>query len=87
MERSIDHVHLLFARQSHEVNCVTGHADGKTWVFLRVVHRIYKHFAIQDVYVHVVTRSAEKRVQNTCQIRDAFFTRVAEAFRHQGRGE
>src|SRR4249919_3754007 len=55
VERAIDHVHLLLARQPHEIDRVTRHADRQAWVLFRMVHRIHQGLAVEDIDVHVKT--------------------------------
>src|SRR5262245_30165123 len=53
MEGPVDHVHLLLARQPHEVHRVARDANRQARVLLRVVHRVEQHVAVQHVHVHV----------------------------------
>src|SRR4026208_2406100 len=54
VERAVDHVHLLLARETDEIHRVAGHPDGEARVLLRVVHRVHQRLAVQHVDVHVV---------------------------------
>ena len=47
-----------------------------------MIHRIEQHFAVEHVDVHVVSRSAEERVEYARQIRDPVFGDAAEPLRH-----
>src|SRR3954471_10314730 len=49
MERPVDHVHLLLARQPHEVHGVPGYANRQARVVLRVLHGIEQRLAVQHV--------------------------------------
>src|SRR5205823_2914828 len=53
VESSVDDVHLLFARQTHEIDCVAGDANGQMRIFFWMLHCIQQHVAIQHVHVHV----------------------------------
>src|SRR5262245_4122780 len=46
VEGAVDHVHLLLAREAHEVHRVAGHADGEVRVLLRMVHGVEQHLAV-----------------------------------------
>ena len=69
VEGAVDDVHLLLAGQAHEVHRVTGNADGELRVFLRVIHRVEQHRAVEDIHVHVISAGAEERVQHAHQVR------------------
>src|SRR5215207_1956686 len=64
VERAIDDVHLLLAREAHEIDRVPRHANGQARVFLRVLHRVQQRLALQHVDVHVITGRAEECVQD-----------------------
>src|SRR5262245_13922582 len=64
VERAIDHVHLLFAREAHEVHCVARYADREARVLLRMLHRIEQRLAIEHVDVHVVAGGREESIQH-----------------------
>src|SRR5688572_28267289 len=64
MEGAVDHVHLLFARQPHEVDGVTRYADGQAWIFLGMLHGVEQRFAVQHVDVHVEPGAAEVGVHD-----------------------
>src|SRR5580765_5012257 len=51
---TVDHVHLLLARQPHEIHRVAGDADRQARIFLRMIHRVEQHVPVQDVDVHVI---------------------------------
>ena len=51
---SVEDVKLLLASQLDEVDGVAGDANGEVRVVLRVLHRILKGVAVQDVDVGVV---------------------------------
>src|SRR6476469_8821478 len=46
VERPRDHVHLLLAREPHEVDRIPGHPDRQVGILLRVIHRVHQHVAI-----------------------------------------
>src|SRR5512142_2887556 len=87
MEGAGDDVHLLLARQPHEVHGIAGDADGQARVFLRVVHGVHQRLAVQDVDVHVVAGGAEERVEHGGQVGNALLLKPAETDRHDGRGQ
>src|SRR3954464_5451119 len=60
VKRPVDDIHLLLARQTHEINSVPRNADGEVRVVLRMVHRVEKRVAIQDVHIHVKPGRAEE---------------------------
>src|ERR1700754_5013355 len=54
VERAVDHVHLLLARQPDEIDGIARHADRQAWIFVGMVHRIHQRVAVQNVDVHVI---------------------------------
>ena len=84
MESTVDHIHLLLARQTHEVHGVAGNADRQVRVLLRMVHRVQKRLAVQHIHVHVVSGGAEEGVEHVRQIVDAVLGDPAQTLRHQG---
>src|SRR5690349_15546577 len=52
MERAADDIHLLRARQPHEIHGIAGHADGEIRKALRMLHRFHQRVAIEHVDVH-----------------------------------
>src|SRR3954453_21703698 len=73
VERPIDDVHLLLAREPHEVDRVAGHPNRESRIFLGVVHRIEERVAIEHVDVHVEAGGAEECVEHRRQVGDAIF--------------
>src|SRR6476659_9368840 len=73
MKRPINYIHLLFARKAHKVHGISRNANSQVWIVLGVVHRIEKHFSIQHVHIHVITRNTEERVEDSTQISDPIF--------------
>src|SRR5688572_13303283 len=71
VEGAVDDVHLLLARQSHEVHGVARHANGEAWILLRMRHCVEQHVAVQHVDVHVEARAAEVGVEDAGEILDA----------------
>src|SRR5271154_802842 len=55
MESSINHIHLLLARQAHEVHRVSRDANGKVRVLRGIIHCFQQRFTIENIDVHVVT--------------------------------
>src|SRR5947207_1107000 len=70
MECAVDHIHLLLTGQSHEIDCVAGHANGQARVLFRMVHRIDQRFAVEDIHVHVKTGGSEVPVEDRRQVGD-----------------
>src|SRR5512145_732153 len=68
VERPIDDIHLLFARQPHEIDRIARHADRQARVLLRVIHRVEQRVAIQHVDVHVIPGAAEKGVEHRGEV-------------------
>src|SRR6186713_1446403 len=68
VKRPVDDVHLLVARQPHEVHRISGDADGQARVLFGMVHRVEQHVAIEHVHVHVVAGAAEEGVQHAREI-------------------
>src|SRR4051812_13652176 len=87
VERPVDDIHLLLARQTHEVDSVPRNADGQVRVVLRMVHRVEKRVAIQDVHIHVKPGRAEESIQHGGQICNAIGRNTAETLWNQGGGE
>src|SRR3954470_9994745 len=63
-----DDVHLLVAREPHEVHGVAGHANREVRVFLRMVHRVEQRVAIEHVDVDVEAGCAEERVEHPGEV-------------------
>ena len=42
-------------------------------VFLRVIHRVEQHLAVEHIDVHVITAAAEERVHHADEVRDLIF--------------
>src|SRR5262245_10104643 len=53
VEGAVDHVHLLLACESHEVDRVARYANREARILLRVLHRVEQRLAVQHVHVHV----------------------------------
>src|SRR5690349_16525521 len=87
MERPVQHVQLLLARQPHEVHCVSRYTNRKTRIFLRMVHRVQQRIPIEHIHVHVITGRAEERVKHRAQVWRAIFFNSAETFRQQRRSQ
>ena len=87
MECSVDDVHLLFAREPHEVHGVAGHSNRQAGILLRMLHRIEQHVPVQHVHVHVIAGAGKERVQHRGQIDDAIFGNTPETGRHERRRE
>src|SRR5262245_45638826 len=71
VEGSGDHVHLLLAGQTHEVDRVARDANRQVRILLGMVHRVEEHLAIQHVHVHVVPGRAKERVHDPREVGDA----------------
>src|SRR4051794_1681047 len=54
VERAVDHIHLLVARQPHEIDRISRHANGERRIFVRMLDGIDQRLAIKDVHVHVI---------------------------------
>src|SRR4051812_32694422 len=87
VEGPVDHIHLLLARQTHEVDGVPRDADGQVGVVLRMVHGVEKRVAIEDVDIHVKPGCAEESIQHAGQICNAIGRNTAETLWNQGGGE
>src|SRR3954471_7861510 len=85
VERSIDYVHLLVAREPDEIDGVAGDANRQARVLLGMIHGIDQRVAIQHVDVHVIPGAAKERVEDTRQIRDAIFRNPPQPRGHQRR--
>src|SRR5512134_1408986 len=46
VEGPVDHVHLLLAREPHEIHRVPRHADREVRVLLRMLHRVEQRIAV-----------------------------------------
>src|SRR5262245_1773002 len=51
MEGAFDDVHLLLAREAHEVHGVARDADRQARVLLRMLHRVHQRLPVQHVHV------------------------------------
>src|ERR1051325_5828954 len=80
VKSSADHVHLLFACEPHEIHGITRDSNRQIWVFVRVVHRVDEHVAVQHVNVHVKTSDAEEGIQHAAKIVNPIGGNSAEAF-------
>src|SRR5690242_16585464 len=87
MEGGVDHIRLLLARETHEVDGVTGDPDGEVRVLLRLIHGIHQRLAIQYVHVHVVSGHAIVRVEHGGEVSHTFLGYATEPGRHQRDGE
>src|SRR6516164_732184 len=87
VERAVDDVHLLLAREPYEVHRVARDTDGEIRILLRVLHRIHQRLAIEHIHVHVKTRHAEVRIQDAGEVGDAVLFRAPETGGHQRHGE
>src|SRR5215471_16425765 len=85
VEGSGDDIHLLLARQPHEIDRIAGYADRQARILLRVIHRIHQRLAVQHVDVHVIAGGSEKRVQHRGEIGDALVAQAPEPDRHDRR--
>src|ERR1700751_5330423 len=83
MESAVDHVHLLFACEAHEVHGVARDANRQVGILFRMIHRIHQRLAVEHVHVHVITGHSEVRVENAGQVGDALICAPAEAGRYQ----
>src|SRR5678816_156968 len=87
VEGPVDDVHLLLAREPHEVDGITGDANGQARVLLGMVHRVEQHVAVQHVDVHVIPGAVEEGVEHAGQIGDAVFRHAAQALRDEAGGQ
>src|SRR4249919_1470957 len=71
VERAVDDVHLLLAREPDEIHRVAGDANRQARILLRMIHRVEQRVPVEDVDVHVVAGGAEEGVQNAGEVRDA----------------
>ena len=83
VEGAVDHVHLLLAREPHEVDGVTRDPDCQVRVLLGVVHGVDEHVAIEHVDVHVKARRAEERIEYRREVRDPILLDPAQALGHE----
>lgn len=67
MKRAVDHVHLLLAREFHEIDCISGNPDCELRVFFGMLHRVAQRVSIEYVDVHVETLRGKVRVEATDQ--------------------
>jgi hypothetical protein len=79
----VDDIHLLLARQPHEVDRVARDADRQARVLLRVVHRVEQRLAVQHVDVHVIAGHPEVGVEDRGQVGDPVLLDPTEAARDQ----
>src|SRR5215831_5460032 len=82
MECSANDVHLLFARKTDEVDGITGYTNRETRIFLRMIDRIEKRFAVEYVDVHVKSGRAEERAQDRGEVGDTIFGDATQTHRH-----
>src|SRR4051812_18235905 len=87
VERAGDDVHLLLAREPHEVHGVARHANREIRVFLRMVHRVEQRVAIEHIDVDVKAGRAEERVEHPGEVGDTVLGNAAEAFGDESGGE
>src|SRR5262249_38255994 len=59
VKRPVDHVHMLFARESEEVDRIAGDAKGQVRVLVGVTHCIDPDVAIQHGQVHGIAKRTE----------------------------
>src|SRR3954470_16293487 len=64
VEGAVDHIHLLFARQAHEIHRITGDANRQRRVFLRMLHGVQQRVSIEHVHVHVVAGVSKEVVHD-----------------------
>src|ERR1700739_1015542 len=83
MERATDHIHLLLTSQPHEVDGISRDTNRQMRVLLRMIHRIQKRVTVQYIYVHVIARVAEKRIEHASQIGDAIIRTPPESLGEQ----
>ena len=72
VETAADNFQLVFAAQFHEVYGISGNADGKLRIFLRMFHGVFQHFTVQYVHVEMVCTFGEVTVHHGNQILYAF---------------
>ena len=68
VEGPIDDVHLLLAREPHEIDGIARDANRQVRILLRVIHRIEQRVAIEHVHVHVIAGAAEERVEDAVRL-------------------
>src|SRR6185369_9893761 len=85
VEGAVDDVHLLLARQPHEVDRVARYPNRQARVLLGVVHRIDERVAVEDVDIHVVPGGAEEGVEHRREVGDPILGHTAETGRYEGR--
>ena len=73
VETAADNFQLVFAAQFHEVYGISGNADGKLRIFLRMFHGVFQHFTVQYVHVQVVSAFGEVTIHHCHQIFYAIF--------------
>lgn len=83
MERAIDDVRLLLAREPHKINRIARYADREIRILLRTIHRIDERFPVQHIHVHVKTSDAEECVEHAAEIRYSIIGDSAQSFRNQ----
>ena len=55
MEGTGDNLILLFFCQLMEIYRISGYSHGKLWVFFRMLLRVQQRFAVQNVYVQMMS--------------------------------
>ena len=68
----------MLAAEFNEVNGITGHADCKLRIFFGVFLRVEKHFAVEYVYVKMISARMNVTVYHRRKVFYAFFFRRAE---------
>lgn len=81
MERTGDHVELLFLGELDEVHRVAGDAHGQVRVLLRMLDGILELLLAQHVDVGVVQAVAIAGVQDANEVADTLFLVAAQTIR------
>ncbi len=68
MERTVNYVHLLFASQLDEVNCIAGYADSQLWIVLWVLHSVHQLFTVKYVNIQMLSVVMEISVHHVYQV-------------------
>jgi len=78
MERPVDHVHLLIAREPYEVDRVPRHANRQRRILFGMIHGIQERFTIQHVNVDVIAGDTEESIKHFSQVLDLILGNPAQ---------
>lgn len=79
VEGAANDLHLLLAREAHEVDGVARDTDGELGVLLGVLHGILQSLAREHVHVEVVRALVEVAVEERGEVGHAVLVRLAES--------